>query len=79
MSLWAIEEEKRIAAVAARDAFWRMLARHESRLRRGDASLARAKLDASDHMWATELAYKKAAAAAIASGEIHPEDADNGN
>lgn len=74
MSLWTIAEEKRIATLAARNAYWIILERHEQRLRHGDNSLATAMRAASANMWATELEYSAARRAAANSDEPHPED-----
>ena len=76
MSLWAKAESARIAALAARDAYWRILERHKSRLMRGDASLADKKETAANRMWEAEVEYNAAATIAEKSGEPHPEDTD---
>jgi hypothetical protein len=76
MILWAKAESARIAALAARNAYWVVLERHKSRKARGDESLAKAKEDAADRMWAAEVEYNAAATAAEKSGEPHPEDSD---
>lgn len=76
MSFWAKAEEMRIAALAARDAFWRVLERHHMRIARGDMSLADEKVKTADRMWAAEVEYNAAVKAAQASGEPHPEDSD---
>lgn len=75
MSLWAEAESKRIAALAARNAFWIVLERHKSRVHRGDNSLADEKEAACARMWAADVEYNAAATAAEKSGEPHPEDA----
>jgi hypothetical protein len=76
MSLWVIAKEKRIAALAARDNYWRMLERHKSRVARGDTSLETERMHAADRMWAAEVEYNAAANAAAKSGQPHPEDSD---
>jgi hypothetical protein len=76
VSTWAKAEEMRIAALAARDAFWRVLERHHARVARGDMSLADEKVKAADRMWAAEVEYNAAAKVAERSGEPHPEDCD---
>jgi hypothetical protein len=76
MSLWTIAEEKRIAALAARDAFWRILERHMSRMELRDNSLQDEKEGARVRMIATESGYSLAMQAALKSGEPHPEDSD---
>lgn len=76
MSLWSKVDDTRIAALAARDAYWRIVERHKSRLARGDNSLAGEKMAAADRMWAAEVEYNTAVVAALSSGEQRPEDGD---
>lgn len=76
MNCWAIAESKRIAALAARDTFWRILERHMSRMEHRDNSLQDEKEVARVRMISTEIDYSRAMQAALQSGEPHPEDAD---
>jgi hypothetical protein len=76
MSLWAIAEEKRIAALAARDAYWRILERHKWRSERVDESLFEQKEAARIQMFTLDMDYNRAVQDAIESGEPHPEDSD---
>lgn len=76
MSFWSVAEEKRIAALAARDAYWRILERHKSRTARGDDSLFEQKEASRIQMSRMDVAYNRAFKAAVESGETHPEDDD---
>ncbi|HMY15907.1 MAG TPA: hypothetical protein PKA58_06240 [Polyangium sp.] len=75
MSLWAITEEKRIAALAAENAYWIMMERNRARVAKGDRSLVGPLDEARRHFVALEIEYVQATKAAVDSGEPHPEDA----
>jgi nitroimidazol reductase NimA-like FMN-containing flavoprotein (pyridoxamine 5'-phosphate oxidase superfamily) len=75
MSLWATAESARIAALAARDAYWRILERSHARINAtGDRSLLPSVDAARRNMVDLNVEYVHARDAAVKSGEQHPED-----
>jgi len=72
MSTWAIVEEKRIAALAAKNAHWCILERHRWKSQQGHLDLAkhvdRIRLESIK----AESEYVIAQRAALESGEPHP-------
>ena len=72
MSTWAIVEEKRIAALAAKAEHWRILERHRWKIQQGQLDLAQRVDKLRLEMIAAESKYVIAQRAALESGEPHP-------
>lgn len=72
MSMWAIVESKRIAALAAKNAHWLILERHRWKSQQGQLDLANQVDKLRLETIAAESQYVIAQRAAIESGEPHP-------
>lgn len=74
MSFWEAAESARVAALAARDAFWRIRERHKVRMENDDRSLLPEFDEKRRNMTRMDIAYNNALSAALKSGEKHPEE-----
>ncbi len=72
MSLWAEVESKRIAALAAKDAHWRVLERHRWKSLQGQLDLTNRVDRLRLETIVAESQYVIAQRAALESGEPHP-------
>lgn len=74
MSAWEKTESLRIAALAAKDAHWRLIERNRARALNGDRSLVGLLDEKRRNAVDAETKYTSAVSDAVNSGERHPDE-----